>query len=105
MTQTNNKSSYFNQSYQETTDRLFTIHTGLQGMEMIHSAIQKANDKDHALFLMERKEISKEEYDNIIAMISSSDPENYEVAKAILYNLKTKPWPSLSNPTITPTKA
>lgn len=89
MTQTKLE-QHWNQSYQKSTDRQFTIMTGSKGLESVQNAIQKANDKDQALFLMEQKEISKEEYDSIIEMISSSDPENYEVAKAILYNLKTK---------------
>ena len=80
MTQINFEEYLKNQSYQEDADR----------MNMIYKTMQKGNDCDYAQFLQESNVITKKEYDTLILMINSKDPEDYEVAKSTLYNLNNK---------------
>lgn len=90
MTRINFKEYWKNQSYQEDIDKQFTLVTGSGGMNMVYVILQKENDKDYAQFLQTSNVITKEEYDTLILMINSKDPEDYEVAKSVLYNLNNK---------------
>jgi hypothetical protein len=78
-------------------ERSITVLTGQGGMEMFNTAMQeealrieKANNKDFAHSLVERKLITGQQKDTIVMMIDSSDPENYEVAKALLEQINSE---------------
>jgi hypothetical protein len=63
------------------------MYTGANGMDMISHEFAVRNSLDYADFLQEVGKITKEEFNNIKAMLTSPDKENFEVAVLALEQL------------------
>ena len=68
-------------------ERQIHMYTGANGMDMISHAFAVRGSIDYAETLKDLHKITEEEFNNIKAMLTSPDKENFEVAVLALEQL------------------
>jgi hypothetical protein len=68
-------------------EKTFLTYGSGQGVDIISHAFAVRNSVDYADYLQEVGKITKEEFNNIKAMLTSPDKENFEVAVLALEQL------------------